>query len=154
MRVMEEEVNLVNAAFLAKQRGIKISERKETADKDYNNRIVVRAFANGDQRVVAGTLFREKDERVVEIDGYHFEVVPHGNLIIAPHLDQPGIIGQVGNILGAAGINIAFMQVGRKEVGGTAIMVLTVDNPVPEGLKKIAEVKGSKRPVGGAIKAV
>ncbi len=145
MRVMEEEVNLVNAAFLAKQRGIKISERKETADKDYNNRIVVRAFANGDQRVVAGTLFREKDERVVEIDGYHFEVVPHGNLIIAPHLDQPGIIGQVGNILGAAGINIAFMQVGRKEVGGTAIMVLTVDNPVPEEIvKKIAEVKGIK----------
>ena len=140
-RVLEEEVNLVNATFLAQQWGIKISERKEAADKDYNNRIVVRAFANGTKRVVAGTLFREKDERVVEIDGYHFEVVPHGNLIIAPHKDQPGIIGQVGNILGAAGINIAFMQVGRKEVGGTAIMVLTVDSPVPEAIvKKIAEV--------------
>ena len=82
---------------------------------------------------------------MVEIDGYHFEVVPHGNLIIAPHMDQPGIIGQVGNILGAAGINIAFMQVGRKEVGGTAIMVLTVDSPVPEEVvQKIAEVKGIK----------
>src|SRR5690554_2431776 len=144
-RVLEEEVNLVNATFLAKQWGIKIAERKETVDKDYSNRIVVRAFANGDERVVAGTLFREKDERVVEIDGYHFEVVPHGNLIIAPHMDQPGIIGQVGNILGAAGINIAFMQVGRKEVGGTAIMVLTVDSPVPEEVvQKIAEVKGIK----------
>ena len=144
-RVLEEEVNIVNASVLAGQKGIKIAERKETVDKDYSNRIKIRAFSAGKEHVVAGTLFREKEERVVEIDGYHFEVVPQGNLIISPHNDRPGIIGRVGTILGAAGINIAFMQVGRKEIGGTAIMAMTVDSPVPEPvLKQIEDIKGIK----------
>lgn len=143
--VLEEEVNIVNASVLADQRGIKIGERKEKVDKDYSNRIKIRAFSAGKEYAVAGTLFREKQERIVEIDGYHFDVVPEGNLIIAPHIDRPGIIGRVGTILGAAGINIAFMQVGRKEVGGTAIMTMTVDSPVPEPLlKQIEEVDGIK----------
>ena len=97
--------------------------------------------------MVAGTLFRRNDQRVVEIDGYHFEVVPHGHLLIAPHNDEPGIIGQVGTILGEAGINIAYMQVGRKEAGGLAMMVLTVDNEIPaEVLAKIRGVKGVHNP--------
>jgi D-3-phosphoglycerate dehydrogenase len=141
------EVNIVNARVLAKQRGLRISERKETIDHDYNNKIRVTALTDRGERVVAGTLFRRNDQRVVEIDGYHFEVVPHGHLLIAPHNDEPGIIGQVGTILGEAGINIAYMQVGRKEAGGLAMMVLTVDNEIPaEVLAKIRGVKGVHNP--------
>lgn len=137
------EVNMVNAPVLAKQRGLKISERKEVSNADYANKLKVRTVTAQGEIVIAGTLFRQNDERVVEINGYHFEVVPHGNLLIAPHTDRPGIIGQVGSLLGEAGINIAFMQVGRKEVGGSAIMALTVDSPVPQDvLEKIKKVDG------------
>ena len=141
--VLNSEVNRVNARVLAKQRGIKMAERREASDPDYNNKIRVKTISDQGERVVAGTFFRQNDQRVVEIDGYHFDVVPHGHLLIAPHQDKPGIIGQVGTILGAAGINIAYMQVGRKEVGGTAIMVLTVDHEVPAAvLDQIKQVAG------------
>ncbi|HEX2953845.1 MAG TPA: phosphoglycerate dehydrogenase [Bacillota bacterium] len=131
--VLDDEVNMVNAPILAKQRGIKITEHKEPTATDYTNRITVKVQNDkGQSRTVAGTLFRQDDERVVEIDGYFFEVVPHGNLIVITHNDKPGMIGKVGNILGEAGVNIAFMQVGRKDQGGKAIMVLTIDNPVED----------------------
>ena len=137
------EVNMVNAPVLAKQRGLKISERKEVSNADYANKLKVRTVTAQGEIVIAGTLLRQNDERVVEINGYHFDVVPHGNILIAPHTDRPGIIGQVGSLLGEAGINIAFMQVGRKEVGGSAIMALTVDGPVPQDvLEKIKKVDG------------
>ena len=140
---LNSEVNMVNARILARQRGIRIGERKETTDDDYNNKIRVIAVTERGNHVVAGTFFRRNDQRVVEIDGFHFEVVPHGHLLIAYHQDAPGIIGQVGNVLGEVGINIAYMQVGRKEVGGEAIMVLTVDNEIPAAMiKQINEIQG------------
>lgn len=146
--ILNGEVNVVNARVLAKQRGLQIAERKEPTDPDYSNKIRVKAVTDRSEHVVAGTLFRRNDLRVVEIDGYHFEVVPHGYLLIAPHKDEPGIIGQVGTILGAAGINIAYMQVGRKEIGGLAIMVLTVDSEIPATvLQQIKTVKGIHQPV-------
>lgn len=146
--ILNGEVNMVNARVLAKQRGIRIAELKEASDSDYNNKIRVKTISDQGERVVAGTFFRRNDQRVVEIDGYHFEVVPHGHLLIAAHQDKPGIIGQVGSILGAAGINIAYMQVGRKEEGGPAIMVLTVDHEIPAAvLAQIQEVEGIERPV-------
>lgn len=146
--VLNSEVNMVNARVLAKQRGIKVAERREASDPDYNNKIRVKTISDRGERVVAGTFFRQNDLRVVEIDGYHFDVVPHGHLLIAPHQDKPGIIGQVGSILGAAGINIAYMQVGRKEVGGPAIMVLTVDHEIPAAvLEQVRQVEGIANPV-------
>ncbi|NLM37142.1 MAG: phosphoglycerate dehydrogenase [Firmicutes bacterium] len=146
--ILNSEVNMVNARVLAKQRGIKVAERREASDPDYNNKIRVKTISDRGERVVAGTFFRQNDQRVVEIDGYHFDVFPHGHLLIAPHQDKPGIIGQVGTILGRAGINIAYMQVGRKEVGGKAIMVLTVDHEIPAAvLAQIKQVEGIDNPV-------
>lgn len=141
--MLDDEVNMVNAPILAKQRGIKVSEKKEAEAKDYTNRIVVSVKTGNETRTVAGTLFRQDDERVIEIDGYYFEVIPHGYLLIVSHTDKPGLIGKVGTILGDAGVNIAFMQVGRKDQGGKAIMVMTVDNPVAEDvLKKLGATEG------------
>lgn len=141
--VLDDEVNMVNAPILAKQRGIQISEKKNAAAVDYTNRITVKVQAGKDVRTVAGTLFRQGDERVVEIDGYYFEVVPHGYLLVITHSDKPGMIGKVGTILGEAGVNIAFMQVGRKDKSGKALMVLTVDSAVDkEVLAKVSTLTG------------
>ena len=139
--ILSNEVNLVNAPLLAKERGLKVAEHKAEAPEDYTSLIRVKIETEKGTRIVAGTLFRQNEERIVEIDGYFFDVAPTGFMLIAPHQDKPGIIGKVGTILGDANINIAFMQVGRKTPGGRAIMVLSVDNAIPEEvLAKLAKL--------------
>ncbi|NLG83723.1 MAG: phosphoglycerate dehydrogenase [Firmicutes bacterium] len=141
--ILADEVNMVNAPVLAKERGLKVVENKAAAPEAYTSLIRVKVETDRGTRTVAGALFRRNEERIVEIDGYYFDVVPTGFMIVAPHVDKPGIIGKVGTILGNAGINIAFMQVGRKTPGGRAIMVLSVDNPVPPGiLAEVGKVDG------------
>lgn len=77
------------------------------------------------------------------IDGYRVDVDPQGWLIVGLHLDRPGIIGHVGTALGSDGININSMQVGRTEVAGTNIMVMSVDSDVPAAVMlKIKAVDG------------
>jgi D-3-phosphoglycerate dehydrogenase len=90
--------------------------------------------------VAAGT----PTPRLTEIDGYRVDIVSSGYLLLSYHIDQPGIIGRVGTILGKHNINIAYMQVGRKESrGGRAVMAMGIDDPVPpEVLQEISRVPG------------
>ncbi|HIE09332.1 MAG TPA: phosphoglycerate dehydrogenase [Armatimonadetes bacterium] len=134
-------VNYVNAPVLARERGIKVSESKLHDSPDYASLITTRIVTDkGKSTEVAGTVFGKEDVRIVSIDGYRIDVVPEGYMLFAPHRDRPGIIGRVGTILGKRNINIAGMQLGRKEVGGRAIMALNVDDRVPEdALEEIRE---------------
>jgi len=92
---------------------------------------------------VSGTLFGDDDPRIVMIDGYRINVVPAGNILVVPHQDKPKIIGPVANLIGEHDINIAGMQVGRKVVGGKAIMILEVDAALPDAtVAEIAKVNG------------
>jgi len=80
---------------------------------------------------------------VVIIDGYRVDAVPSGYMLYIPHYDRPRIIGPVGTLIGDHNINIAAMQVGRKQVGGKAVMLLAVDGEVPDNtLKEIAAIDG------------
>jgi D-3-phosphoglycerate dehydrogenase len=80
----------------------------------------------------------------VQIDPYPVDIPPEGHLLLISHTDKPGIIGRVGTLLGVNDVNIATMQVGRKVVGGSAIMVLTIDKPAPKAvideLKKLSDL--------------
>jgi D-3-phosphoglycerate dehydrogenase len=135
-----DEVNPVNALILAKERGLKVNESKVQDITGYANLIKVTVTADTGVHTLSGTMI-EKDPRIVEIEGYRLEVVPTGNLLMIDHIDQPGIIGQVGTVLGESRINIAAMQVGRKVPGGKAIMVLRVDSVVAaDTLEKLAKV--------------
>lgn len=139
---LAEEVNQVNALFLAKERGLKVNENKSLESSIYSSLIKVEVKVDGDTYTVSGTINEKKEARVVEINGYYFEIALSGNMIIIDHTDQPGVIGEVGTILGASGVNIGAMQVGRKHPGGKAIMVLSVDTPVDSGLiQKIEKAK-------------
>ena len=141
--ILSDEVNLVNAPLIAKERGLKVVEHKAAAPEDYTSLIRVKIEMEKGARVVAGTLFRQNEERIVEIDGFFFDVAPTGYMLVAAHHDKPGVIGKVGTILGDAGINIAFMQVGRRTAGGRAIMVLSVDSAIPdEILAQMAKLNG------------
>ncbi|MEK4511606.1 phosphoglycerate dehydrogenase [Paenibacillus anaericanus] len=125
------DVNIVNSMHLAKVRDVNIVVSKATATKGFTNLISVTLKASdGTERRIAGTLLNGYGARIVQIDKFPVDISPEGNLIFISHNDKPGIIGHVGTLLGKNEVNIASMQVGRKVVGGEAIMVLTVDKAV------------------------
>ncbi|WP_018751441.1 phosphoglycerate dehydrogenase [Paenibacillus sanguinis] len=127
------DVNIVNSMHLAKVRDINIVVSKAVATKGFTNLITVTLKAqDGTERRTAGTLLNGYGARIVQIDKFSVDVAPEGHLIFISHNDKPGIIGHVGTLLGKNDVNIASMQVGRKLVGGEAIMVLTVDKDVPK----------------------
>jgi len=141
-QIVEDSVNFVNAPIMARERGLVVEESKTAAVGDYTELISVTVKSDCTKEV-AGTLFGEDDPRIVIIDGYRIDVVPEGNILVVPHQDKPKIIGPVANLIGEHNINIAFMQVGRKVLGGKAIMMLAVDAPVPdETIAKISKVDG------------
>jgi D-3-phosphoglycerate dehydrogenase len=127
---------------LAKERGIVVDEIKSAGEGDYTA-LISSTVASDAAKEVSGTLFGEDDPRIVSIDGYRIDLIPAGNILVVPHQDKPKIIGPVANLIGAHNINIAFMQVGRKEVGGKAIMMLAIDAPVDDAtIVEIAKVDG------------
>lgn len=136
------EVNIVNSLHLAKARDVSIVVSQGAATKGFTNLISVSLkLQNGQERRVAGTLLNGYGARIVRIDKFPVDIAPEGHLIYISHNDKPGIVGSVGTLLGKNDVNIAAMQVGRKIVGGEAIMVLTVDKAVPkEVLTELANV--------------
>ncbi|HZK18246.1 MAG TPA: phosphoglycerate dehydrogenase, partial [Clostridia bacterium] len=141
--ILQEKVNFVNAALMAKSRGIQVDQVITGKIDGYSNLISVKVTAEDYERSVAGTLFNGDDLRIVEIDGYRVDAIPEGHMLVIPHYDRPKIIGKVGTLIGSHDINIAGMQVGRKKIGGKAIMLLAVDAQIPEDtLKEIAGVDG------------
>lgn len=130
------EVNIVNSLHLAKSRDLHIVRQKSTATKGFTNLISISVRTNKEERKIAGTLLNGYGARIVEIDQYPVDIPPEGNLLLISHVDKPGIIGRLGTLLGNNDVNIATMQVGRKIIGGAAIMVLTVDKPVSKEVKE------------------
>ena len=118
---------------LAKERGIKVSERKDRASEDFANLITVDVVAGGQKLSVQGTLFGTQG-RIVRINDFRVDVDPHARILICPHINRPGVIGTVGTLLGGNGVNISAMQVGTTEEEGKNLMVLTVDNDIPAAL--------------------
>lgn len=140
---LQETVNFVNAPIIAKERGIKVIESKSSIVEDFADLIYVTARTTGakGEFSVAGTLFRHnKDPRIVRINKYHVDAVPEGFILVLINEDKPGIIGNVGTILGRSNINIAGMTLGRNVFGGCAVTMLNVDSHVPDNvLQEIAK---------------
>ncbi len=128
-----DEVNFINAMVIAKEKGITVREVRQ-ASKVFTNMISVTAATPVEQHTVAGTLYNGFGPKIVEVDGYRIDVAPTGNLLYTMHRDRPGMIGKIGTLLGDADINIAGMQVGRHQQGGEAVMLLSVDKPIPENI--------------------
>ena len=133
--ISEERITLVNASFIAQSRGISIIEERRPARENYTNLVTVAAHTSSGVTSVSGTLMRGK-VHIVEVNGswldIEADVAPY--LLFCDNLDRPGRIGAVGTILGNADVNIAFMQVGRNQPRGAALMVLGLDEPISEDL--------------------
>ncbi|MDD3574645.1 MAG: phosphoglycerate dehydrogenase [Methanospirillum sp.] len=130
--ILRFPVNMVNAAYIAKDRGITVSETTTGESAGYKNLLTMKITTDSAELVISGSVLYKGGARIVSIAGYTMDMVPEGAVIISRHLDKPGVIGRASTILGEHKINIAGMQVGRFQPGEEAIMVLNVDADVPE----------------------
>jgi D-3-phosphoglycerate dehydrogenase / 2-oxoglutarate reductase len=134
---VEEDVNDVNAAPLARERGIGVSETSSSYARDFTDLVRVTVVSGGQRsRVVGTTLGSAHRAHLLEAWGSRFNVQLEPNLAVFRYVDQPGMIGRVGTIFGESGINISAAAVGRRpdadHVGGVATMLVTTDSPVPQ----------------------
>jgi len=131
---LSSPVNAVNAALVAKDRGISITEGRKNNAQGYDSLIKIIAKSNTDTFSAEGTHLHES--RILKVNDYWVDVIPEGNMFIAKYEDVPGSIGKIGTKLGEHDVNIGIMQVGRDEKGGRAIMVLTLDKQIPNNVIK------------------
>jgi len=141
-----EDVTYVNAPTLAQERGLTSTVSTDPVSPDHRNVVTLNAaLSSGIKISISGTLMGIRQvQKIVAIDSYDLDLVPTDNLLFLRYADRPGVVGTVGNALGKAQINIAGMQVARNHAGGAALMVITVDSPVPaEVLSSLAEETGA-----------
>jgi D-3-phosphoglycerate dehydrogenase len=131
-----EDVTYVNAPGLAAERGVSSSVTTTPDSPEYRSMISLHlALSNGKSIKVDGTLMGiRKVEKIIAIDAFDLDLPPTENLLFLRYTDRPGVVGAVGNALGAAKINIAGMQVARQAQGGSALMAITVDSSVSESV--------------------
>ena len=145
-RALRERVNYVNASIEAQERGIRVVETRDANACDYKGSILLQAKGQSEEHEVTGTLLGDGEIRITNIDGFPINVSPNQHMLFTSHRDMPGIIGKIGSLLGSFNVNIASMQVGRQIVRGDAVMVLTIDDPLPEGiLEEIVKVSGIRK---------
>ena len=138
------KVNFVSAGYLARQRGIGISQAHLSRRTDYSEFVEIIVKAEGENLRLAGALLGDTHPRIVRIRDYHVDIVPDGTLIVLRNQDVPGVIGRVGTLLGAHEINIAEYHQARLTAGGEAIAAIavdgTVDTKVRDALVDLPEV--------------
>ena len=136
---LEEQVNLINVQILAEERGISIDEHINSEPSDFNTLIRTEVQTDRETLVASGTTRGNQYNRLVRLGPYRLDAFLDGTMMIYNHDDKPGLIGYVGTVLGQHNVNIAQMNVGRKQPGGTAIGVLALDcEPPEEALREIS----------------
>ena len=138
MKRYSDTVNMVNAPFLAKERGLDVREVRHEREGVYHTLIRVAVETSQGKRSVAGTLFGNTQPRLVEIFGIGIEAELEGHMLYIVNEDAPGFIGRIGTLLGQSGINIGTFNLGRREAGGEAILLLSVDQALPEDVLQAA----------------
>ncbi|HEX5204182.1 phosphoglycerate dehydrogenase [Paractinoplanes rhizophilus] len=148
--VVDERVTYVNAPQLAADRGVEVELLVSDEPAEHQNLVTVRgALPDGRPVSVAGTLTltaTREISKLTGVDDFDLDLTADGVLLFFRYSDRPGVIGAIGSILGEAGVNIAAMQVARREAGGEALMTLTVDGSVDADLlSAVAAAIGSSQ---------
>ncbi len=134
MRRYSDTVNMVNAPFLARERGLDVREVRHDREGDYHTLVRVTVATSQGDRSVAGTLFGNREPRLVEIFGIGIEADLDGHMLYIVNEDAPGFIGRIGTLLGENRINIGTFHLGRRQAGGEAVLLLSLDEPVPQAV--------------------
>jgi D-3-phosphoglycerate dehydrogenase len=139
----EERINLVNVGFIAAQRGLKISEEKEATCQNYSNLLTLEVNTNVGTTAISGTV-RDNEIHIVQVNDFWMDILPAGEyFLFCDHLDHPGLVGTIGNIIGKSDINISSMHLSRLKPRGKALMILVLDEPLgEEQLQEILALPG------------
>jgi len=139
---------MVNAPYLAKERGIAVREIRNEGEGDYHTLVAVTVGASQGSKRVEGTLFGNRAPRLVSIFGVPIEAELAGQMIYIVNTDAPGFIGALGTQLGENQINIATFNLGRHEAGGEAVALVAVDDPItPDVAQQLHCVPGVREVV-------
>jgi len=130
--VTEERVNIINAGLLAARRGISVVEQKKEKCENYSSLITLEATTSAGNTTVTVTVIRD-EPHIIRVDNYWIDIVPSDSyFLFSDHIDRPGLIGSVGKITGDADINVSYMYLSRLKPRGQALMILALDEPLPE----------------------
>jgi D-3-phosphoglycerate dehydrogenase len=135
-RGLGQEVNLVNAPVIMRNRGIQVEVATTCEARGYTGLITLTVVTDKGQSQVAGTVFPTPECRIVGIDDYRMEAPLEGRMLLISNYDRPGVIGFIGTTLGGHQVNIADMHLSRIRSKGSAICLVTVDNPVSSAVLK------------------
>ena len=146
MKVYSDTVNMVNAPFLAKERGLDVREVRHDREGDYHTLVRVSVQTPQGEKAVAGTLFANAAPRLVDMFGIRVEAELEGQMIYIVNDDTPGFIGRLGTTLGEAGVNIGTFSLGRRAAGGEAVALVAVDSAVGADLvSRLEAIPGVRR---------
>jgi D-3-phosphoglycerate dehydrogenase/(S)-sulfolactate dehydrogenase len=142
-------LNEVNAPGIARDRGITVREDRVAGHQDYASLVTVTVAGAGGEAVVAGTVFGHRDARIVRVNQFRLEAIPDGHIILCVNDDSPGVVGNIGTALGAAGVNIARISLSRDAAGQAAVSLLNVDSEPAEAvlatLRSLPHVRDVRR---------
>lgn len=130
-RMVDQDVNMVNASLIAEQMGIVVEETKSTHADAFSNVLTLIAEGGGKRRTISGALF-EGAPRIVKLRDYTMDFAPNEHMLLLNYADRPGMIGKIGTIMGQHEINIASMNLGRSEKKGEAMVILSLDSAIPQ----------------------
>jgi D-3-phosphoglycerate dehydrogenase len=140
-RPMLQDVNVVSAPIVAKERGIVVEDTRREAEGDYDSLITLAVVTDRQTRSVAGTVFADGRPRIVDIKGIRMDAEFAPSMLYVTNRDKPGFVGRFATILAEAGINIATFHLGRESLGGNAIALVEIDGDVPdEVLAKVRQI--------------
>jgi D-3-phosphoglycerate dehydrogenase len=140
--ISEEKVNMVNANLIAGKRGLSVVEQKDITCQNYASLITAEVTTSSETIAISGTVLRD-ESHIVRINNYWIDFVPtSGPFLFIDHKDRPGLIGSVGNITGSVDVNISAMYVSRLKARGQALMILDLDEALPDSaIKKIISLQ-------------
>ncbi|MBW1681089.1 MAG: phosphoglycerate dehydrogenase [Deltaproteobacteria bacterium] len=130
--ILKDDVNFVNAPFIAAERGIKVVESRSKTHEDFASLIKLTVKTIEGENIVSGTIFGRTRPRIIRINDFYFEAIPEGHNLFIHSQDAPGVIGLLGTTLGRHGINISRMQVGQKREEKQNVNLITTNSVVPD----------------------
>ncbi len=143
---MLQDVNVVSAPIVAKDRGIVVEETRRDAEGDYDSLITVTVVTDRQTRSVSGTVYADGRPRIVDIKGIRIDAEFAPSMLYVTNQDKPGFVGRFATLLAEAGINIATFHLGREAEGGNAIALVEIDGAVPpEVLGKVQRFRTCSR---------
>jgi len=147
--ILKDDVNFVNAPFIAEDRGIKVVESKSSKSEDYASLVKLRVKTLDGENIVSGTIYGKRMPRIVRINDFYLEAIPEGHNLLIQNQDSPGVIGRIAITLGREEININRMQVGQEKDKKQNVILLStstaVEDKILEELKGLEHVFSAKR---------